>query len=58
MALWATAVIGFPAAAQAQTGASSADLNFWFNLLGLVGLLGLRGFWRSSDNDGYTDDPV
>jgi hypothetical protein len=24
----------------------------------LVGLLGLRGLWRESDNDGYTDDPV
>jgi hypothetical protein len=29
-----------------------------WNLVGLVGLLGLTGFWRPSDNDGYTDDPI
>jgi hypothetical protein len=29
-----------------------------WNLIGLLGLLGLLGFGRSSDNDGYTDDPI
>jgi hypothetical protein len=29
-----------------------------WNLIGLLGLLGLIGMWRSSDNDGYTDDPI
>jgi hypothetical protein len=29
-----------------------------WNLIGLLGLAGLFGFWRRSDNDGYTDDPV
>ena len=32
--------------------------DLWWNVLGLIGLLGLRGLWRNSDNDGYTDDPV
>jgi hypothetical protein len=29
-----------------------------FNLIGALGLIGLTGIWRSSDNDGYTDDPI
>jgi hypothetical protein len=29
-----------------------------WNLIGLFGLFGLIGFWRSSDNDGYTNDPI
>jgi len=29
-----------------------------WNLIGLLGLLGLTGMWRSTDNDGYTDDPI
>ena len=37
---------------------SSGDSNILWNIIGLVGLLGLRGLWRESDNDGYTDDPV
>ena len=27
-----------------------------WNLLGLAGVLGVVGLWRSSDNDGYTED--
>ena len=34
----------------------SEDL-IW-NLLGALGLIGLTGIWRSSDNDGYTNDPI
>ena len=34
------------------------DDDLLWNLLGLLGLLGLRVLWRNSDNDGYTDDPV
>jgi hypothetical protein len=37
---------------------SGGDSNVLWNIIGLVGLLGLRGLWRDSDNDGYTDDPV
>ncbi len=33
-------------------------MDFVWNLIGLVGLMGLLGIWRSSDNDGYTDDPI
>ena len=29
-----------------------------WNLIGLLGLIGLIGMWRTSDNDGYTDDPI
>jgi len=46
-----------PALAQAGDGAGG-DNNIIWNIVGLLGLLGLRGFWRDSDNDGYTDDPV
>jgi hypothetical protein len=29
-----------------------------WNLIGALGLIGLAGLWRRSDNDGYTDDPI
>jgi hypothetical protein len=29
-----------------------------WNLIGLIGLLGVLGMYRSTDNDGYTDDPI
>lgn len=45
-----------PAFAQ-QAGGNNSD-NVWWNLIGLLGLIGLRGLWRDSDNDGYTNDPV
>lgn len=41
---------------QRRTHPGSEDL-IW-NLLGALGLVGLTGMWRSSDNDGYTNDPI
>ena len=38
--------------------AENPDNEFPWDLIGLVGLLGLLGLWRSSDNDGYTSDPI
>jgi hypothetical protein len=29
-----------------------------WDLLGLLGLAGILGLRRDSDNDGYTDDPI
>lgn len=38
--------------------ANPGNLDLIWNLVGLLGLLGLVGFWRPSDNDGYTNDPI
>ena len=61
-ALLFTMVIAGPATAQrddsqtATTQDSSDDNAPLWNLLGLAGVLGVVGLWRSSDNDGYTED--
>ena len=69
--LVAAALASAPAAAQVpvhnDTGtstetmerrASHGNKDILWNIIGLLGLIGLRGLWRDSDNDGYTDDPV
>jgi hypothetical protein len=41
---------------QERQAAGNSDL-LW-NLIGALGLLGIFGLGRQSDNDGYTDDPI
>lgn len=61
-ALLFTMVLAGPAAAQrddsqqATTTQDSGNYDTIWNLVGLLGILGLFGFWRSTDNDGYTED--
>jgi hypothetical protein len=71
LALFLAAAAAGPAAAQenqaaggvpteTQERAANQDPNndlIW-NLVGCLGLLGIFGLWRNSDNDGYTDDPI
>jgi hypothetical protein len=38
--------------------ANPGNSDLIWNLVGLLGLLGFAGFWRPSDNDGYTNDPI
>jgi hypothetical protein len=39
-----------------QSSNQNSDL-VW-NILGALGIFGLLGLQRQSDNDGYTDDPI
>jgi hypothetical protein len=43
---------------ETQEGQDSGKSDLIWNLIGCLGLIGLTGFWRSSDNDGYTNDPI
>ena len=38
--------------------AAAANWDIIWNLIGCFGLVGLLGLGRSTDNDGYTDDPI
>ena len=48
---------GIPTETQRRLAQDKDDNTIW-NLLGLIGLFGLIGYSRPSDNDGYTDDPI
>jgi hypothetical protein len=37
---------------------SKSDSDLLWNILGALGVFGLLGLQRPSDNDGYTDDPI
>jgi hypothetical protein len=62
----AAALASTPISAQSKGGVltetqerqSSGESDLMWNLIGCLGLLGFAGFWRPSDNDGYTNDPI
>jgi len=59
----AVAIAPTPAFADQQTETqerqnSSQDSDLVWNILGALGIFGLLGIQRQSDNDGYTDDPI
>lgn len=37
---------------------SDGNSDLIWNLIGCLGLIGIFGMWRNTDNDGYTDDPI
>ena len=41
-----------------RRASGGGDPDLLWNVVGALGLLGLVGLWRPSDNDGYTDDPI
>ena len=47
---------GVPTETHERDNSGKSDV-IW-NLIGCLGLIGLVGIWRSSDNDGYTNDPI
>jgi len=56
----AAALASTSASTQTPTTQMQADLgsDLIWNLVGCLGLLGLLGLRRPSDNDGYTSDPI
>ena len=49
---------GIPTETQEREAAQNSNKDLIWNLVGCLGLLGVFGLWRNSDNDGYTDDPI
>jgi hypothetical protein len=44
--------------AQPRLNSGGKNMDLVWNLIGCLGLLGIFGLWRTTDNDGYTDDPI
>lgn len=43
---------------ETQDRGGDTDSDLIWNLIGCLGLFGIFGMWRNTDNDGYTDDPI